>query len=102
MMFSDNNLTGSAAFIPSLIKRAKKIFHEKLIFHVTQRKMCTIAKQGWNTQIVQIFSEELDVQFDLYEIMQRIIANTIELSHWWVFTHLNDQEPSFYDRLFDA
>ena len=51
-MFSDNNLTGSAAFIPSLIKRAKKIFHEKLIFHVTQRKMCTIAKQGWNTQIV--------------------------------------------------
>ena len=58
-------------------------------------------KNGWNTQVVHILHEKRDSKFIFKGNMISRLSKPVEISHAWVLTNFQYQEPAFYAILLD-
>ena len=97
------NLMDDETFLTSLLKRAKSIFNQIIIFlRDTEGRICiNEINNGWNTNNVHIFHEELYGKFLFKVNLLSRLPKPVELSNKWILKNLKYQYPVFYSRLFD-
>ena len=93
--FSNINLTYSATFPKSLLKRAKSRFNKNNFPRDTKQHICTIAIKYWKPQIVQILREERDGMFHFKGYILSRLPKHTQLSNTWVLANFKHQEPAF-------
>ena len=81
------NLTYGATFLTALIKCGKSRFNQKQIPRDTKQHIKIVINNGWNTEVVHIFCEEIDDGF-LFKVNLLIRpAKHVEISYEWVLTN---------------
>ena len=80
-----------------LIKRERYRFSKDINFLPDKKRRIRliVINYGWNTHIVHILQEGRDGNF-----LSRL-PKPVGISHEWIKTDFNYQEPDFYSRLFD-
>ena len=87
-----------------LIKRERYRFSKDINFLPDKKRRIRliVINYGWNTHIVHILREGHDGIFLLKGNFFSKLPKPVGISHEWIKTDFNYQEPDFYSRLFDG